>query len=69
VVDDDPVALAQRRVWEAQQIVGEQKGRSLAFALLELRHSMPHKPRQLLTNLRLFREHRDALLSAKRRRP
>jgi hypothetical protein len=27
VVDDDPLALAQRRVWEAQKIVAEQKRR------------------------------------------
>jgi hypothetical protein len=27
VVDDDPLALAQRRVWEAQKIVAEQKKR------------------------------------------
>jgi hypothetical protein len=35
--DDDPVALVQRRVWEAQKIVAGQKRRiALAFALLEL---------------------------------
>ena len=27
VADDDPLALAQRRVWDAQEIVAEQKKR------------------------------------------
>ena len=27
VTDDDPLALAQRRVWDAQEIVAEQKKR------------------------------------------
>ena len=27
VADDDPLALAQRRVWDAQKVVAEQKKR------------------------------------------
>jgi hypothetical protein len=31
VADDEPLALVQRRVWEAQKIVAEQKTRIVVF--------------------------------------
>ena len=49
VVDDDPLALAQRRVGRHKRSSRNRKGRSLAFALLELRHSRPRKRCQLLS--------------------
>ena len=67
--DDDPLALVQRRVWEAQKIVAEQKRR---IARLRAAGASTFEAAQALSafesNLRLFTEHRDALLSVKRRR-
>jgi hypothetical protein len=69
VADDDPLALAQRRVWDAQKIVAEQKRR---IARLRAAGASTSGAVQALaafeSNLRLFMEHRDALLSVKRRR-
>jgi hypothetical protein len=69
MADDDPLALAQRRVWDAQKIVAEQKRR---IARLRAAGAGTFEAVQALSafesNLRLFTEHRDALLSAKRRR-
>ena len=69
IVDDDPLALAQRRVWDAQKIVAEQKRR---IAGLRAVGASTLDAVQVLSafesNLRLFTEHRDALLSVKRRR-
>jgi hypothetical protein len=69
MVDDDPLALAQRRVWDAQKIVAEQKRR---IAGLRAVGASTLDAVQVLSafesNLRLFTEHRDALLSVKRRR-
>ena len=69
VADDDPLALAQRRVWDAQKVVAEQKRR---IAGLRAAGASTFHAVQVLSvfesNLRLFTEHRDALLSVKRRR-
>jgi hypothetical protein len=69
MADDDPLALAQRRVWEAQKIVAEQKRR---IAGLRATGSPTLDAVQALSafesNLRLFMAHRDALLSVKRRK-
>jgi hypothetical protein len=63
------LALAQRRVWDAQKIVAEQKKR---IGRLRAAGSPIFDAVQALSafesNLRLFTEHRDALLSVKRRR-
>jgi hypothetical protein len=68
IVADDPLALAQRRVWDAQKIVAEQKRR---IAGLRAAGASTFDAVQVLSafesNLRLFTEHRDALLSVKRR--
>jgi len=67
--DDDPLALAQRRVWQAQRIVSEQKKR---IAHLRASGASTWEAVTALyafeTNLRLFREYRESLLSVKRRR-
>ena len=69
VADDDPLALAQRRVWDAQKVVAEQKKR---IAGLRAAGASTFDAVEVLSafesNLRLFTEHRDALLSVKRRR-
>ena len=69
MADDDPLALAQRRVWDAQKIVAEQKRR---IARLRAAGAGTFEAVQALSafesNLRLFTEHRDTLLSVKRRR-
>jgi hypothetical protein len=69
MADDDPLTLAQRRVWDAQKIVAEQKRR---IARLRSAGAPTFDAVQALSafesNLRLFVEHRDALLSVKRRR-
>jgi len=69
MADDDPLTLAQRRVGDAQKIVAEQKRR---IARLRAAGASTFDAVQALSafesNLRLFIEHRDALLSAKRRR-
>jgi hypothetical protein len=69
MVDDDPLALAQRRVGDAQKIVAEQKRR---IAGLRAVGASTLDAVQVLSafesNLRLFTEHRDALVSVKRRR-
>jgi hypothetical protein len=69
MVDDDPLALAQRRVMDAQKIVAEQKKR---IAGLRAAGASTLDAGQALSafesNLRLFTEHRDAVLSVKRRR-
>ena len=69
MVDDDPLALAQRRVWDAQKVVAEQKRR---IAGLRAVGALTFDAVQVLSafesNLRLFMERRDALLSVKRRR-
>ena len=69
VADDDPLALAQRRVWDAQKVVAEQKKR---IASLRAAGASTFEAVQALSafesNLGLFVEHRDALLSVKRRR-
>jgi hypothetical protein len=70
VADDDPLALAQRRVWDAtQKVVAEQKKR---IAGLHAAGASTFDAVEVLSafesNLRLFTEHRDALLSVKRRR-
>jgi hypothetical protein len=60
--DDDPLALAQRRVWGAQKIVAEQKRRIAGLRIA--RASTFDAVRVLSTfesNLRLFTEHRDAV--------
>jgi hypothetical protein len=49
IAEDDPLALAQRRVWEAQKIVAEQKGGSLGFALPEPERPTPCKRWQPLS--------------------
>ena len=68
MANDDPLALAQRRVWDAQKIVAEQKRR---IARLRAAGASTLDAVQALSafesNLRLFIEHRDALLSVKRR--
>jgi hypothetical protein len=69
LADDDPLALAQRRVWEAQTIVAEQKKRiadlrASGISALEAVKALS----AFEANLRLFSEHRDALLAVKRRR-
>ena len=68
VADDDPLALVQRRVSEAQKIVAEQKRR---IARLRAAGASTFDAVQALSafesNVRLFIEHRDALLLAKRR--
>jgi hypothetical protein len=70
LADDDPLALAQRRVWDAQKIVAEQKRR---IADLRAAGVSTSDAVQVLSafesNLRLFMEHRDALLSVQRRNP
>ena len=67
--DDDPLALAQRRVWEAQRVVAEQKKQ---IAGLRAAGARTFDAVQALSafesNLRLFVEYRDALLSVKQRR-
>jgi hypothetical protein len=69
VVDDDPLALAQRRVWEAQKIVAEQKKRIARLrAVGASTFHAAHVLSAFESNLRLFVEHRDALLAVKRRR-
>jgi hypothetical protein len=69
VADDDPLALAQRRVWDAQKVVAEQKKR---IASLRAVGASTFDAVQALaafeSNLRLFVERRDALLSVKRPR-
>jgi len=69
MVDDDPLALAQRRVWDAQKVVAEQKRR---IAGLRAAGSSTFDAVRALSafesNLGLFMKHRDTLLSAKRRR-
>jgi hypothetical protein len=69
MADDDPLALAQRRVWDAQKVVAEQKRR---IDGLRAAGASTFDAVQVLSasesNLRLFTEHRDALLSVKRRR-
>ena len=69
MVDDDPLALAQRRIWDAQKIVSEQKRRiaglrAVGASTLDAVQALS----AFESNLRLFTEHRDALLSVKRRR-
>jgi hypothetical protein len=68
VADDEPLGLAQRRVWDAQKIVAEQKRR---IAGLRAAGASTFDAVQVLSafeaNLRLFTQHRDALLSVKRR--
>ena len=68
MADDDPLALAQRRVWEAQKVVAEQKRqiaglRAVGASTLDAVQVLS----AFESNLRLFTEHRDALLSIKRR--
>ena len=69
MADDDPLALAQRRVWDAQKVVAEQKRR---IAGLRIAGASTFDAMQALSafgsNLRLFTDHRDALLSVRRRR-
>ena len=69
MADDDPLVLAQRRVWNPQKVVAEQKRR---IDGLRAAGASTFDAVQLLSafesNLRLFTEHRDALLSVKRRR-
>jgi hypothetical protein len=68
MTDDDPFALAQRGVWDAQKIVAEQKMRIASLRAAGI--STFDAVKALLafeSNLRLFMEHRDALLSVKRR--
>ena len=78
MADDDPLALAQRRVWDTQKVVAEQKKR---IAGLRAAGASTFDAVEVLSafksNLRLFTEHRcgvllrrfgDALLSVKRRR-
>lgn len=70
LADDDPLALAQRRVWDAQKVVAQQKRR---IAGLRAAGASTFDAVQVLSafdsNLRLFMEHRDALLSVKRSNP
>ena len=70
LADDDPLALAQRRVWDAQKVVAQQKRR---IAGLRAAGASTFDAVQVLSafesNLRLFMEHRDALLSVKRSDP
>jgi hypothetical protein len=69
VDDDDPLALAQRRVWDAQKTVAEQKRRIARLRAAGARTSDAVQALSAFeSNLRLFMEHRDALLSVKRRR-
>jgi hypothetical protein len=69
VADDDPLALVKRRVWEAQKIVAEQKRRIARLRAAGARTSDAVQALPAFeSNLRLFTEHRDAMLSAKRRR-
>jgi hypothetical protein len=69
VADDDPLALAQRHVWDAQKTVAEKKMR---IAGLRAAGASTFDAVQALlafeSNLRLFVEHCDALLWIKRRR-
>ena len=67
MADDDPFALAERRVWDAQKIVAEQKGRiaglrAVGASTLDAVQALS----AFESNLELFTEH--ALLSARRRR-
>jgi hypothetical protein len=63
MADDDTLALAQHRVWHAQKVVAEQKRR---IAGLRAAGGSTFDAVQVLSafesNLRLFTEHRDALL-------
>jgi hypothetical protein len=69
MTDEDPLALGQRRVWEAQKIVAEQKMRIARLRAAGVSTFDAVKALSAFeSNLRLFMEHRDPLLSLKRRR-
>jgi hypothetical protein len=68
MTDDDPLALAQRRVWDAQKIVAEQKMRIARLRAAGVSTFEAVKALSAFeSNLRLFTEYRDALLSVRRR--
>ena len=65
MADDDPLALA---VWDAQKIVAEQKKRIARLSAGAPTFDALQALSAFESNLRLFVEHRDALLSVKGRR-